>query len=282
MGDGDIDLTANPAYIDIVKGEVNYGSYFNLVLPAGVTIRGDRRGINLGPLLIGNYTNNGEHEFDQAPHMIEVEGDYVRITNLRLQGPTDSTKPPSSQTQIDGIHIGNSNNRNPGPGGMSEFTGTMIDHNEVYMWPLVAVGASGGVNQILGPLSPPPPNGHSPACPATDLSLENRLQITRNFIHHNEQNGLGYGVVVGDGASATITGNTFLMNRHAIASDGSVNSQYKAVANLVLTDVPRDSGPLRHKQQDFDMHGTLNTEGNFWGALGRCIQELTDSCSQQH
>jgi hypothetical protein len=307
VGNGDIDLTANPAFIDLNaacmasktpyacctgKGTgctVGYtssassnGTYFNLVLPAGVTIRGDRRGVNFGPLLIGNYTNNSEYEFDQwAPHMIEVEGDYVRVTGLRVQGPTDSTQPPSSQTEIDGIHIGNSNNQNSRPGGMSEFIGTSIDHNEVYRWPNAAIGASGGVAQTQGPLSPPPPKGNPPACPGTDLSLENRLLVTRNFVHHNEQQGLGYGVVVGDGASATILGNTFLMNRHAITSDGTVNTQYKAVANLVLTDAP-DYGTLHHRQQDFDMHGTMNTEGNFWGALGRCLAGLTDSCDQQH
>jgi len=291
MGDGDIDLSANPAYID-VNGDATYGSYFNLVLPTGVTLRGDRHGVKLGPQLYGNYMNDSKSEPDQAPHMIEIEGDYVRITGLRVQGPTDSTTPKSTQTAIDGINIGNSHNKNQGPGGLTEFTGGIVDHNEVYSWTVSAIGASGGVAQTLGPLSPPqpappPPAPHAPPvpppkCPATDLSLENRLLLARNFVHHNEQHGLGYGIVVGDGASATILGNTFLMNRHAIASDGTVNSQYKAVANLVLTDVPRDSGPERHKQQDFDMHGTLYTEGNFWGALGRCLEGLTDSCSQQH
>ncbi|MBV8809875.1 MAG: VCBS repeat-containing protein [Acidobacteriaceae bacterium] len=303
IGDGDMDLTANPAFIDLnatctaskiphpcctgkatgtcVIGEgytssaSSAGTYFNLVLPAGLTIRGDRRGINLGPLLIGkNYTNSSEVAFDQwNPHMIEVEGDYVRITNLRLQGPTDSTKPKSTQTQIDGIHIGNGNNENAGPGGISQFIGTLVDHNEVYEWTVGAVGAFGGVNQTVGLLSKP-----SVSCPATDLSLENRLLVARNFIHHNEQQGLGYGVVVGDGASATILGNTFLMNRHAIASDGTVNTQYNAVGNLVLSDVP-DYGTLHHREQDFDMHGTLNTLGNVWGSIGRCIE---GNCDQQH
>lgn len=278
MGDGDIDLTQNPAFIDLT-GDATAGSYFNLVLPTGVTLRGDRHGTKLGPLLIGNYnfpkqtiTNQARSEFDQAPHMIEIEGDYVRITGLRLQGPTDATEPtgyapegnPANPLSADGIHIGNSNPF--GPPGYSQFKAAVIDHNEVYMWPLTAVGTSGGVSRSQGPLSKPPA-----VCPVTDLTLENRALITRNFIHHNPQNGYGYGVGVGDGASATILGNTFLMNRHAITSDGSVNTQYNAIDNLVLTDVPRDSGPMHHKQQDFDMHGTKPGKSHDGGYAGNKV-----------
>lgn len=277
MGDGDIDLTPNPAYID-VKGDVNSGDYFNLVLPTGITIRGNRHGANLGPLLIGNYMNKSATEFDQAPHMIEVEGDYVRITGLRLQGPTDATEPPgyapegnpANPLTADGIHIGNSNPF--GPPGYSQFKASVIDHNEVYMWPYTAVGVSGGVERAQGPLSNPPA-----ACPVTDLTLENRAVITRNFIHHNPQNGYGYGVSVGDGAGATILGNTFLMNRHAITSDGAVNTQYSAINNLVLTDVPRDSGPAHHKQQDFDMHGTRAGKSHDGGYAGNKVDISWDT-----
>lgn len=264
----DIDLTANPAYIDLTTDGTS-GAYFNLVLPTGVTIRGDRRGTNFGPKLTGNYTNDSPTEFDQDAHMFEIEGDYVRITGLRIEGPSDATEPPGSSSShpltVNGIHIGNTNPF--GTPGFSEFAGVMIDHNEMTKWPNAAIGAFGGVDQISGPLSNPPG-----VCPATNLTLENQLHITRNFIHHNEQQGLGYGVVVMDGASATILGNTFLMNRHAIAADGRVNDQYSAVANLVLTDVPRDSGISHHKQQDFDMHGTLNTRGRIGGYLERCLE----------
>ena len=82
-----IDLTSNPAFVDATTNLPN-----NLVLPTGVTIRGDRRGTNLGPQLLGFYDLNGVTQFneDNVPHMIEIRGDYARITGLRLQGPTRS------------------------------------------------------------------------------------------------------------------------------------------------------------------------------------------------
>jgi hypothetical protein len=61
MDTGDaIDLTANPAYVDandVPAYPMNIpAASHNLVVPTGVTIRGDRRDINLGPLLVGIIT----------------------------------------------------------------------------------------------------------------------------------------------------------------------------------------------------------------------------------
>jgi hypothetical protein len=59
-----------------------------LYLPAGITIRGDRRGINLGPQISAldrkGMGNPGEGHCEAC--MFQIHGDYVRITGLRLLG----------------------------------------------------------------------------------------------------------------------------------------------------------------------------------------------------
>ena len=56
-----------------------------------------------------------------------------------------------------------------------------------------------------------------------------------------------------------IAGNTFLMNRHAIAADGDTREAYTAWFNLVLSNVP--TYKTHSHEQDFDMHGTGETGG---------------------
>jgi hypothetical protein len=65
--------------------------------------------------------------------------------------------------------------------------------------------------------------------------------------------GAGYGVGTFYSGYATIEGNTFVENRHAIAGDGSAGSGYRAWFNLVLHNAPDYGNGI---QQDFDMHGT--------------------------
>ena len=81
-----------------------------------------------------------------------------------------------------------------------------------------------------------------PVDPTTGAALQpnpmGNVQVLRNFMHHNEAWGGGYGTALSKGANATIGGNTFLMNRHAIADDGASLSGYVAWNNLVLSSVP--------------------------------------------
>jgi hypothetical protein len=221
-----IQLTGNPAFFDAD------GNPRNLVIPTGVTIRGDRRGTNLGPWLLAN--------FSQDAHMLEVNGDHVRITGLRVQGPSRSNQ--GGLPKADGIQAHS-----------DAFTHTIIDHNDLSDWPNAAIEVFGGQSE-------------KQTCPPLDPSGNDRVRIERNFIHHNEQEGIGYGVVMSDGGSATILGNTFLMNRHAIAADGELHDQYRAWHNLVLTNAP-GYGPTAHREQDFDMHGTKTGNGQHDGGF---------------
>jgi hypothetical protein len=79
-----------------------------------------------------------------------------------------------------------------------------------------------------------------PISSATRLSLSapRTVRVLRNFLHHNARAGLGYGVTIHANGFATILGNTFLYNRHAIAADGIAGTGYAAFDNLVLSDAP--------------------------------------------
>ena len=125
----------------------------------------------------------------------------------------------------------------------SRLGAAILDHSKLSNFPTAAVEVHGAarVDWACGTPPEPVPIG--------------RVQVVRNFIHHNTREGLGYGVSVGGDGFAEIVGNTFLMNRHAIAADGTALSGYRARNNLVLSNVPSYK-TLRLEQADFDMHGS--------------------------
>jgi len=227
----------------------NNSETVSLDIPTGVTLRGDRRGTNLGPLLLGQYTNNPTGNVS----MIQV-GSYVRITGLRLEGPT-GTNAPWSFGNIHGIFV------------QSPATEVIVDHNELFAWENGAVrsngSASGSVTCVNGQPGVFDPNTGF-FFPAQPASLDSAY-IDRNFIHHNPVQSEGYGVNVSYEGGATISGNTFLYNRHAISGNLSYpTQQYSAWDNLVLSDAPSYYATLgQGPEQDFDMHGT--GDGGLYG-----------------
>ncbi len=58
--------------------------------------------------------------------------------------------------------------------------------------------------------------------------------VHHNWIHHNQRNGFGYGVVLGGQTYVEVYRNLFNFDRHAIAADGSANSGYSAHDNAHL------------------------------------------------
>jgi hypothetical protein len=78
--------------------------------------------------------------------------------------------------------------------------------------------------------------------------------------------------VTDNGGYASIEGNTFVENRHAIAGDGTATSGYRAWFNLVLYNAPSygAKGFFTGPEQDFDMHGT--GEGGYGGIAGHYIE----------
>ncbi|MGM0555821.1 MAG: right-handed parallel beta-helix repeat-containing protein [Myxococcota bacterium] len=111
--------------------------------------------------------------------------DNARITGLRIEGPT----PDRDMNWLGADHDYTDGIEAKGTSGVE------IDNNEIYGWPTAAV------------------HGGEP------------IQVHHNFIHDNDQSGLGYGV------SATMWGsvieyNRFERNRHAVAGSGAVGEGY--------------------------------------------------------
>ena len=201
-----------------------------LKLNAGVTLRSDRRLTDLGARITWTGSAVLAPNADQ-PVMLDARADFTRITGVRLTGPSCTTieanTPKWNGILADDAHP------------------SLIDHNELSCWTTAGVGTSYAGKTYL----PNPP-----------LRLQPIL-IVKNFIHHNPMQNFGYGVVTGSGSIPLIEGNTFLMNRHAIASDGTPFSGYEAFYNLVLSTVPGYPKKLTtQREQDFDMHGRGSTD----------------------
>jgi hypothetical protein len=212
---------------------------------SGVTIRGDRRGIRPG----------AELTFDTYPQigrMLEVTGDYARVTGLRLRGPSP-TKDVRDWTT--GVLVDD-----------NLYDWTIIDHNELSGWTQAAVEVT----------------SHTAYNASTDTECDPNLpvgarttRVFRNFLHHNARAGLGYGVVLARNGFATILGNTFLYNRHAIAADGMRGTGYRAYDNLVLSDGPEYSFGIA--EHDFDMHGSDPSSHHTGGIAGSDVAILTNT-----
>jgi hypothetical protein len=198
--------------------EINLTNMGYRVIPAGVTIRGDRRGTLPGPLLksLSDQTKLRNPYFPNSDWgMLLINGDHVRITGLRLQGPGGDDEFPYAN----------------GIATQDQFS-ALIDHNEIFGWTAAAVYVtSDGFEDLSDPYFSRPQN----------------LRVARNFIHDN--NNSGYGVAT-YGGYPYIEGNTFYRNRHSITASSESDSAYRAWLNLVLTARPPE------RNWDFDAHGT--------------------------
>ncbi len=241
---------------------IDLSNFPPVALPAGITLRGDRRGINFGPQLFGSFQNEKNLPGFCSWCMLEVKGDYVRITGLRLRGQSRSTD------KINSVTIGISVDPTP----LQDFVSTtefisLIDHNDMSDWVAAAVDVEGGHSETL-------------TCDGIvdDPATLANVRVERNFLHHNERRDLGYGVGVGNGGRALVSGNTFLMNRHAIAGGGEAHESYRAGFNLVLSEAPEyDAGILVF--HDFDMHGAGTGPGSngFGGIAGNYLDILENT-----
>lgn len=212
------------------------------VVPSGVTIRGSRRGLQQGALL----TSEGDP--DGGTQHLWTNGGFVRVTGVQLVGPTRDKSTELRQSGIIAV-------KNPDSTTPDAFGDTIVDHNRLSGFPSAAIEAAGA--SAADWACPPPP----------DVVRPESVQVVRNFIHHNTREGLGYGVVVGSDGLADIVGNTFMMNRHAIAADGMAQTRYRAWFNLVLSNVPSYGTFESREQADFDMHGS-DKSSHHTGGIG--------------
>lgn len=213
-------------------GPLTSASLSVISITEGVTIRGDRRGTRLGV----------ELAIDSAPNdttLLDILGSHARVTGLRIRGTSEGQD--EDLPKIRAIRT------------RDDFV-TAIDNNDLSAWTDSDVEVNG-------------PDGTRECTTALRTRIPpDRVRVVRNFLHHNQRWGSGYGVVMSRGGNAGIFGNTFLNNRHAIADDGTTLSGYRAWFNLVLHDTPfyvLNGGA----QQDFDMHGGVGGYGGYAGHI---------------
>lgn len=193
-------------------------SDYSLVVPTNTTLASGRgRGGSRGARL---FTRT----FTDCP-LLDVKGEGVRITGLRIHGPDSSIE------NDDRVHCGRESTAihviSDSSDGPLRWK-TEIDNNELSSWPRAAV-ETGNVQGVR--------------------VHHNVIQFNRRQEHNgtcgDHAYGLGYGVVISPG-SVRIEANVFDHNRHDIASAGLPGTHYTATYNLVLT------GAVQHS---FDVHG---------------------------
>ncbi len=182
-------------------------------VPEGVTLAGNRgQDGSLGAIIFSDAF--------QTRQMIRATGPNVRITGLRLRGP-------ESKRRL-GHHRRSFRNRKtrghkyyykfPTSNGVyTKHPGLEIDNCELSAWSHAAILLKSG----------------------------DKHHIHHNYIHHNQYNGLGYGVAH-NRAFSLIDYNLFNYNRHSIAGTGRSGSGYEAANNVEI------GVSLSHC---FDMHG---------------------------
>ena len=126
---------------------------------------------------------------------------HVTLNGIRLRGPDGN---PAGISYMNGIRT-------------STYHGIVIENCEIYNWPYAAIEIH---NDKLG-----------------DFHSVDKAWIHHNYIHHNQRNGLGYGVNVG-AASVLIEGNIFDYNRHHVAGNrslhGTPTTNYEVRYNILM------------------------------------------------
>jgi hypothetical protein len=206
---GDVVFIAGDAEIDCTTRV--YIEELVLEVPEGVTLASDRgRDGSVGGLI--------ESDTQKTSPLVRVMGPGVRVTGLRIKGPNPKRHIYHHNRSFKEGRGHEYYYKFPVSGGIrSEHDHLEVDNCELGGWAGAAVGLGNG-------------EGH---------------HIHHNFIHHNQYNGLGYGVSHGT-AFSLIEYNQFDCNRHSIAGSGAPGSGYEACHNVELGE------SLSHC---FDMHG---------------------------
>ena len=129
-----------------IGGCINLTGYPPLFLPAGATIRGGRRGTSFGAQIYASYNTQQENLPCDGTCVIQIVGDYARVTGLRIRGQSRSTSDvPSQLRQNDGIVI-NYAGVFPNPATTAALSAVTelivtVDHNDMSDWADGAVAA---------------------------------------------------------------------------------------------------------------------------------------------
>jgi hypothetical protein len=176
--------------------------------------------------------------------LLMITENNISVTGLHLRGPAKSSR-SAEQPYVNGIEITADPNMKLG-------REIYIAENEFDEWTGSGVEISStNIARI--------PEQYLPNWTPLTKDDAGLIRVERSFFHHNARDDGGYGVTVGKGAFATIMGNVFDFNRHAVASDGFAKSGYIARFNYVLQGGFKQDG---FYNQHFDVHGTNDTNGD--------------------
>ena len=220
-----------------------------IYVPAGVTIASDRgNGGSEGALL---YTNELKYNCSGSERPVFItDGIGVRFTGFRLKGPFGETGYYDWRNSGEsGYGFGVASCYRPLMrlkwGISSNYDNTEVDNMEVSQFP------AGGIT--LGRWSSVPFYG--------PLQTSEGHKIHHNYIHHNKQNTLGYGVSTNE-AHVEIYANIFHDHRHDIHGSGTPDNYYEAYCNTVLAGsaelYPQYSDPQGGTHHNFDVHADGN------------------------
>lgn len=213
---GEVVYVAGSADVDCTT--LVFAEKLVLEIPEGVTLASNRGHEGSAGGII--YSD----AFATSP-LIRVMGPGVRITGLRVRGPDPKRRLDHHRRSFSGENPEKRGHKYyykfPCSNGIStETSGVEVDNCEVSGWSHAGVHLSKGKDH----------------------------RVHHNYIHHNQYNGLGYGVChgYGDESGSLIEYNLFDYNRHSIAGTGKPGNAYEARHNVEL------GVSLSH---NFDMHG---------------------------
>jgi hypothetical protein len=210
-------------------------------IPAGVTVRGSRRGTLFGPQF---WLKQGHLSTLPCDALFVVDQPRSRITGLRIRGP--GRDPHGQQPPMKGVSVVAVSTQN----GARVYLPAIVDYNDISDWGISAIDLRG-------------PDDDNPVCPLAPQTDPGFVRIVRNYIHDNRENGYNppgnfegaeaYGLAAGSGAYPLVFANMFQKNGTSLTSDGASRSGYVAVSNLFLSG--NDSA-------DADVHGNTNQKGD--------------------
>lgn len=195
--------------------EIDLTGQWEIQVPSGVTLEGGRDVENGVPGALLTSPENDETPKGEPTVRKLVLETNARLTGFRLQGHFTEYVNPA--TEHDGDFYAHR-----GGGGVTALHEAEVDNNDLSGWPYAAVVVRADAH------------------------------VHHNNIHHNQWEGLGYGVaVLGKSNAPVIESNFFNYNRHSITAAGS-SAGYVARYNVV--------GPDWVGAQ-FDVHGTEGMTG---------------------
>jgi hypothetical protein len=229
-----------------------FAFYDPIPIRSGVQLVGEPGPLGKRPLLytLDKTASPPQPGKGRQYHLFEVMGNDVQVVGLHIRGPwraqdhkkgIDRDKRPYTH----GIRV----NEDAEQG--SSGRNVIIADNEFERWSGAGVTLAGTHNAHLGEWKKHAEWKH---LNPDDARL---VRIVGNYMHENVMDGGGYGVMVNGGAYATVEGNVFDLNRHAVAADGDAYEGYVARFNYVLeggTKASTDRWP-DHYNQHFDVHG---------------------------